>query len=69
MNYVFDTVPEEIRNGHYQQTVRWKEFMYKAADIRKKSCSRLRKEHLDTLDREARRYLEMLRRDSDVDRT
>lgn len=68
MSYVFDSVPHEIKDGHHQQAVRWKEFMYRAADIRKKSSSRMRKEHLETLDREARRYIEMIRRDSDVDR-
>jgi len=69
MNYVFDSVPIEIREGHHGHAVRWKEFLYKAAEIRKKSSTRMRKEHIDHLDREARRYLEMIRRESDVERT
>lgn len=68
MNYVFDTVPPEIKDGNHQQAVRWKEYMHEAADIRKKTSSRLRKERLETLDRDARRYLQMIRRESDVER-
>lgn len=68
MNYIFDTVPYEIREGNHQQAVAWKQFIAEASEIRKKTSVRVRKEQLEQLDRRARGYLEIIRREADVER-